>query len=591
MTPVSLLLLAACSGPDNDTDSGSDAPPLGMILADDGQLYAGVARIEITPTNFETYSDLNGNHSFDGCVTDPLAERTGCTEPFDDLDGDGFFDGVWMAGFGSARAALGVNDPMTVTAVVMSLNGDYVALVGVDGLGVLENRIRDVRDHLEEDGFDRDHIVVSSSHSHQAPDTVGIYGFDEVHSGVYPPFVDAIPDAIYDAVSTAAGAMVAVTPTQGATQMAVGDPTLNGEPFGGINPDPTQDGGISDIRDPIIVADQVLAIALDGPDGRLATIINASGHPETVGDENDMLSADYVYYARDYVERHDGGLAVFLSGALGGMQSAYGSTLPAVDEDGNRVLDGDGNPTWIQDNEPGPHFEFARTWGTLVAQAAEGALTDPTPWDQIRVRNSGFLIPVNNVSFKLAFQVGLLDTPDEYVVRDSTCPGWGTDHDLFGCVPAAAWVIQLGNVTFGTAPGELLPELFWGVPDEPAMVDAALREGDRRWVQTDPDCAGVDYEDCRDTDAVGNCDCLHDHVAPYTIGTDPDQKTIAEMLPGTWKAPIGIANAYCGYIVPGPDFNTYVSVLTEDGDHYEETNSCGKDTAPLLLQAFGALEE
>ena len=48
-----------------------------MILQEDGQLYAGVARVDITPENFETYSDLNGNHSFDGCITDPIAERAG----------------------------------------------------------------------------------------------------------------------------------------------------------------------------------------------------------------------------------------------------------------------------------------------------------------------------------------------------------------------------------------------------------------------------------------------------------------------------------------------------------------------------------
>jgi hypothetical protein len=589
MTPLLLPLLTACTG--KDADTAADGPPLGMTLADDDQLYAGVARIVITPTNFETYTDLNGNHSFDGCITDPTASRTGCDEPYDDLNGDGHFEGVWIAGFGSSRAALGVHDDLTVTAVVMSLNGEYVAMAGVDGLGVLENRIRDARDMLEADGFDRDRIVVSSSHSHQAPDTAGIYGPDEVTSGVYPPFVDSIPDAIYDAVATAAGEMEPVTPTVGAAHMGVGDPTLNGEPFGGINPDPSIEGGINDIRDPIIVADQVLAIALDGSEGRVATILNASGHPETVGDANDDLSADYVGYARDFIERRNGGLAVFLSGALGGMQSALGSTLPAVDDDGNRVLDDNGDPTWITDDGDGPKWEFARTWGTLVAQTAETALTDAQPWDKIRVRDAEYLIPVNNVSFKLAFQVGILDTPDEYVVRDASCPGWGTDHDLFGCVPAASWVIELGPVTFGSVPGELLPELFWGVPDEDAMVDASLRATDRRWVQTDADCATVPYADCKDTDAVGECDCLHDHVAPYVISDDSSMKDIADMLPGTYKAPMGITNAYCGYIVPNPDFNTYVSVLTEDGDHYEETNSCSGSFGGIVLDAFASLQE
>lgn len=591
MRTLPLLLLVACTAEKDDT--GPAPSPLGMTLVDDGQLYAGIARVDITPTDFETYTDIDGDHSFDGCITDPAASRTGCEEPFDDLNGNGRFDAVWIAGFGSARAAVGVHDPITVTAVVLSLDGEYVALVGVDALGVLENRIRDTRDLLQADGFDRDRIVISSSHTHQGPDTAGIYGIDDdLVSGIYPPFVESIPVAIYDAVATASAEMVAVTPTQGTVYMSDLDAAFNGEPFGGTNPDPSVDGGINDIRDPVIVADMVLSIALDGPDGRVATIVNASGHPEVVGDENSELSADYVGYTRDYLEARHGGLTVFLSGALGGMQSSLGATLPAIDEAGERVLDEAGGPTWLDDSAPGADWEFARTWGTLVAQASEAALTDATPWTAIRVRSAEFLIPVDNPSFKLAFQVGLLDTPDDYVVQDSSCPDYGVDNDLFGCVPAASWVLELGPVTFGTAPGELMPELFWGVPEEDAMADPTLRPGDRRWVQADPDCVTVPYEDCQDTDGrVGECDCLSHHAAPYRITDDPGLDTIEAMLPGTFKAPIGIANAYCGYIVPAPDYNTYVSVLTDDGDHYEETNSCSGSFAPLVLGAFASLRE
>jgi hypothetical protein len=591
MRTLPLLVLAACTGAAEDT--ATTPPPFGMILEEDGQVYAGAARVDITPTNFETYSDLNGNNSFDGCLTDPLAERSGCEEPFDDLDGDGHFNGVWIAGFGSARAALGVHDPITVTATVISLDGEYVALVGIDALGVLENRIRDTRDRLALDGFDRDRVIVSSSHSHQAPDTAGIYGIDEdLVSGIYPPFIESIPEAIYDAIATASSVMVAVSPTVGNAHMRDLDPAFNGEPFGGINPDPSVEGGINDIRDPVIVADLVTAIALDGPDGRVATVVSASGHPEVVGDENSLLSADYVGYLRDYTEARSGGLTTFLSGSLGGMQSALGSTLPAIDEAGNRILDDNGDPTWIDDSaEEGADWEMARTWGVLVGQAAEAALTDSAAWDNIRIRHADYLVPVDNASFKLAFQVGLLDTPDDYIIQDSSCPEYGENRDLFGCVPTASWIVELGPVTFGTVPGELMPELFWGVPEEDAMVDASLRPTDRRWVQFDPDCATVPYEDCKDTDdMVGECDCLHHHAVPYRY-TDDGYDTIEEMLPGTYKAPMGITNAYCGYIVPEPDYNTYVSVLTDDGDHYEETNSCSGSFGPLVLEAFASMRE
>ena len=110
--------------------------------------------------------------------------------------------------------------------------------------------------------------------------------------------------------------------------------------------------------------------------------------------------------------------------------------------------------------------------------------------------------------------------------------------------------------------------------------------------QTVPDCATVPFEECKDTaGSVGECDCLKHHAAPYRFTDDDTVDTIEAMLPGTFKAPVGIANAYCGYIVPEPDYNTYVSVLTDDGDHYEETNSCSVNFAPLVLEAFASMRE
>ncbi len=589
-----LSLLLACPPPEEAVVD----PPYGLILKQDGQLYAGASRVDITPTITETYTDLNGNNEFDGCNTDPSGTRGGCDEPYDDANGDGHFNGVWMAGFQSRRAAMDVHDPLSVSAVVLSLDGEYVALVGVDALGILENRVRDAATVLQADGFAGDRLIVSSSHTHSAADTVGIWGLDETASGADPEYTASITAAILEAVQTAASVMEPVSPTVGQADMSA--PEFNGAPFGGINPDATIEAGINDIRDPLITSGSVFSIALEGKEGRVATVVSASGHPETSSDEHSSLSADYPGVIRDWFDTNEGGTTVFLSGALGGMQSALGGTIPMVDTAGQRVLQEDGTPEWF--NEGG--FEFVRIWGTLLAQEAQASLTDDQPWERIRVRKASFLIPVDNVSFALAFQLHLLDTPDEYVDQSPDCPGYGADPDVFGCVPASVWVIELGPITFGSAPGELFPELFWGVPDEPAMADASLRAGDARWVQTDRDCESVDFaasckgddsvnvpEDC-DADGTacdGVCDCLQAHAAPYQL-SDTAPTPIADMLPGTYKVPLGITNAYCGYIVPGPDFNTHVNVTNEQGDHYEETNSCSGGFADQVLGAFASLE-
>lgn len=584
----SLLLLVACHGDKESTVP--EGPPFGMILKQDNQLYAGISRVILTPPIDEVFEDLNGNHTFDGCVNEPLglaSGRTICTEPFNDANGNGYFDAIWIAGYGSRRAAMGVHDDITLTALVLSLNEEYVAILGIDEVGLLENRTRDGRLLLDADGFDKDRVVISSSHSHQSPDTVGIWGdLDNLSSGINPSYSDTIAPAMHDAVADAAAHMVAVSPKYGQLNVGEWDPELSGSLFGGTNPDDRQVGTINDIRDPIIAGDNVLALALDQADGsRFATMVNFSAHPEVVGDENNELSADYVYYLRSFLEDNVGGLSLFVSGSLGGMQSGLGATLPQMSDDGQKLKDDQGNTLWVQ----GSGWEMAHSQGILVAQAAEAALTDTTPWEKIAVRSADLPIPVTNEYYQLAFRLNILDTRQEDLLQNDQCPGYGVDPNVFGCVPAGIWVLELGPITLGTVPGELFPELFWGVPDEPAMSDAALRLTDRRWEQEPPECVGVPYSECKDKGSVGDCNCLYYHNVPYILSDDATMKPIREMLPGTYRAPMGITNGYCGYIVPGPDFNTYASELTDDGDHYEETNSCSSTFGVIVQETYRSL--
>ena len=118
-------------------------------------------------------------------------------------------------------------------------------------------------------------------------------------------------------------------------------------------------------------------------------------------------------------------------------------------------------------------------------------------------------------------------------------------------------------------------------------------------MQADPDCGQVDFgTQCRDREtlAVADCDgdgaacdgtcvCTQHHATPYTVGP-AGERPIAELLPGRFKAAVGIVNGYCGYVVPDPDFSTYVSVLTDNGDHYEETNACSRSFAGMVLEAY-----
>ena len=110
ITTWTILVFVGCSDSDqpDPTLSEPDAPtdvtdpnpdpepaptPLNMILLSDGVTYLGTAVVDITPEILETYTDLNNNSQFDGCIDDPSGER--CDEPFDDVNGNGYFDAVY----------------------------------------------------------------------------------------------------------------------------------------------------------------------------------------------------------------------------------------------------------------------------------------------------------------------------------------------------------------------------------------------------------------------------------------------------------------------------------------------------------------
>ncbi|MBT3220248.1 MAG: hypothetical protein HN348_14270, partial [Proteobacteria bacterium] len=325
------LALSCKPAAEEPTDEG---PPLGMILEQDGTTYAGVAIIDITPQITETYIDANNDYMFNGCHDDP----DGCLDTWTDTNGNGWFDAVWIGGFGPLRPANGVHDPIYTRALVLSHNGEYIAFVTNDLVGVHARRITPARDALAEDGFGADQLIVTSSHNHQGPDTLGLWGNPILGvPGYNEDYQEFISVSIEDAVRQAAASMEAVDFRVASVDMRDVSPWFNGANFGGKNPDKISHGMIHDGRDPVVVSDQLLVMQGIGTEGTVFTLTNWSGHPETRGGDNDQISSDWVGVEREVLEDHFGGVALHMAESLGGMQSALGSELPLVEEDGTHV--------------------------------------------------------------------------------------------------------------------------------------------------------------------------------------------------------------------------------------------------------------
>lgn len=583
--------------------------PLGLPLDDDGVVRAGAVTLDVTPEIRETFTDTNGNHDFDGCLDDPTGAS--CDgEPFDDVDGDGWFDAVWIGGFGPLRPAQGVHDPITIRATVIVEDGQYLAFVSLDYVGLGLPRIHAARDRLAADGFDPERLIAASSHNHQGPDTMGLWGdpydFANPISGLDPAYQVRVEEAIEQAVREAAAAVEPVELRVGRTRMRDRGPWFNGPRFGGKNPDERMHGMIHDGRDPVVVSDQLLVLQgrRPGTDTAVFTLTNWSGHPEVWGSGNNLLSADWIAQARWALEDRWGGVAMHLPECLGGMQSALNGDLPLVEEDGTHTFqtdadgapvidaDGDAVPVWA----PRDTWEFARSHGFHIAEAASDALEAGAPLDPLplQVAVADVAVPVRNVAYQILGPKGMFDHGfDDLIVDPAVCPA--VADGVPGCLPTRTFRIRVGDVGFVAVPGELLPELAWGFPTddpawEPERTDATRRGPESTYFpQHDADCDAVAWEDCRTVPTRGDCDCLSMHAVPYRLA-DTEQAPLLDALDTEYRAVLGMTDDYLSYIIPAPDVHRAVSLLSDnDGDHYEDTVSPAYDFATVVAAGQGAL--
>ena len=131
-----------------------------------GSLEVGVAMRDITPDleQYDTYNDSNDNNRYESDKG----------ETYTDRNGNGKFDAVWIAGFNSNRPAKSVHDPLWVRAIAFRNNGLTLAMVTIDSIGIFHQKFIEVRKSIDP-SLKIDHVMFSSLHDHEAPDTMGIW--------------------------------------------------------------------------------------------------------------------------------------------------------------------------------------------------------------------------------------------------------------------------------------------------------------------------------------------------------------------------------------------------------------------------------
>ena len=306
-------------------------------------------------------------------------------------------DPIYMAGFGTNRQATDYNDRLWARGVVIDGRGGRIALVALDLIGYFNNQIDIIRNMVS----DVDYLIVQSSHSHEGPDTLGIWGPDSTTTGVDPGYLDFVNDAVADCLAEASATM---------RKARVKSSTIQTDGLSlGIRVD--DDGfGVADQK--VLAGDRLQSPETDGrivdPNlvvlqftergGRkapIATIVNFGSHPEALWSGNTILTSDFPHYVRERLEQEYGGTAIWVSGALGVLQ---GPDRIDVTEDGV-------NPVVKRS------FEFARVHGEQLAERAIASL-DKKPGHPAPLitysRQNPLPVRLDNSFFRFFFAIGVL---------------------------------------------------------------------------------------------------------------------------------------------------------------------------------------
>jgi hypothetical protein len=305
----------------------------------------------------------------------------------------------------------------------------------------------------------------------------------------------------------------------------------------------------SDGRPPYVKDPYLFVMRLTTPLGDpIATLVNWSDHPETLGGKNTLITADYPHWLCQRVEEQEKGTAVFFNGSIGGLLSTLGDDVALQDPDTGEVAKDD---TWRKAELVGT------TLGDLVGRAVkQGQKVDV---DSIVIRHAVIYAPLDNDWFRAAGVMGIYrnrkplytDGKLDPGTAEKDFPGFGhfkyaTGHDTQTEVD----YIQLKNkgrvvAEISTVPGEIYPELVNG--------------GITRY-------PGADYPE-----------------APF-------EPAVRAHLKSPYQFVFGLGNDELGYIIPKAEWDNQPPWLKNKKDRwYGEINSAGPEVAGAVTRALVGL--
>jgi len=338
---------------------------------------------------------------------------------------------VWLAGYGTGRQAAGVHDPLMARCVVLEEGRTRIALVSVDLVGLQFPVVQEIRRQLPEFTY----VLVSSTHNHEGPDVVGMWGRNQFSYGVDDDYVAEVVRRCRELVKrTAEETVKDVRVSYGTAE----DRNL-----------------LKDSRQPTVLDAVLRVLVFSRKNGeKVGLLVQWNSHPEAMGSKNKLITADFPWATvRELKKNYECPVAYF-TGTVGGLMAP----------------------------PPGPTtFEYTEKHGIEVAGLAARAVEAAKPLEltPMKVQAQLIYVPVTNRLYRLGLSMGVLrragfvSTGDPY--RKGQAMSAKSPDELLSIETEVA-LLQLGELSLAAIPGELYPELVYGEFQEPADPAADFPE-------------------------------------------------------------------------------------------------------------------
>lgn len=306
-------------------------------------------------------------------------------------------DSLYLAGGKANRLFIDVHDNLYVKAVVLSNSNNNLTILTFDCIGLLYPQLQEIRAKIKMElpTINAEHIVMSSTHTHAGPDVVGIWGKDLAHSGVNDKHMQLIVNRAVEAIKEATEARKPVSISYGTGSF--------GEDW------------VKNISEPSELDRSVSIIKFSDPNGKnIAMLTNFACHPTIMDDASTAASSDYVWGYYKYLDSAQGGVNMFLQGAIGG---------------------------WIQP-EGVPHtYDYANYYGSSLGKYAYELTKNKSTSKNIFFTSAKVNFPLANPSFQMLSKAGIIK------------------RDFGKTVSSEIAYFTIGDACFATHPGESSPAL------------------------------------------------------------------------------------------------------------------------------------